>query len=94
MGDQRLAPAALSPGRDPVPTVQETGWAPRTSLDGCGKSRPYGVRAPDCPARSESLYRIRYPGRLIILIHFYIMLIERIIERSLYLSICLFRFMN
>jgi hypothetical protein len=34
---QRHAPAALYPGKDPVPIVQE---APRAGLDKCGKSRP------------------------------------------------------
>jgi hypothetical protein len=33
-----------------------------TGLDRCGKSRPTGIRSPDLPARSESLYRLRYPG--------------------------------
>ena len=28
---------------------------PRTGLDGCGRSRPTGIRSPDRPARSESL---------------------------------------
>ena len=27
-GGQRHAPAALPPGKDPVPVVQEAGWAP------------------------------------------------------------------
>ena len=37
---------------------------PRASLDGCGKSGPpTGIRSPDRPARSESLYRLSYPGR-------------------------------
>jgi hypothetical protein len=35
---------------------------PRDSLDGCGISRPTGIRSPDHPARSESLYRLSYPG--------------------------------
>ena len=30
----------------------------RTNLDGCGKSRPNGVRSPDRLTRSESLYRL------------------------------------
>jgi hypothetical protein len=34
-------------------------WA---GLEGCGKSRPHRFRSPDRPARSESLYRPRYPG--------------------------------
>jgi hypothetical protein len=35
---------------------------PRASLDGCGKLSPTGIRSPDRPARSESLYRLSYPG--------------------------------
>jgi hypothetical protein len=39
------------------------GWAgPRAGLDECGKSHTIGIRSPDRPARSESLYRLRYPG--------------------------------
>ena len=34
----------------------------RTVLDRCGKSRPTGIRSPDRPARSQSLYRLRYPA--------------------------------
>jgi hypothetical protein len=36
---------------------------PRTGLDRRGKSRPpTGVRSSDRPARSQSLYRLRYPA--------------------------------
>jgi hypothetical protein len=35
---------------------------PGAGLDKCGKSRPTGIRSSDLPARSESLYRLRYPG--------------------------------
>jgi hypothetical protein len=35
---------------------------PGAGLDRCGKARPTGIRSPDLPARSESLYRLRYPG--------------------------------
>jgi len=36
----------------------------RAGLDGCGKSRtpPTGIRSADRPARSQSLYRLSYPG--------------------------------
>jgi hypothetical protein len=34
---------------------------PGTGLDICGNSRPTGIRSPDLQARSESLYRLRYP---------------------------------
>jgi hypothetical protein len=49
----------FTPGKDPVPILQEAGWAPglvRTS----GKSRPNRNSIPDCPARSQSLYRLSY----------------------------------
>ena len=41
------------------------GWVgPRAGLNGCGKFRPPppppGIRFPDRPTRSESLYRVRY----------------------------------
>jgi hypothetical protein len=32
----------------------------RAGLAGCGKSRPTGIRSPDLPARSESVYRLSY----------------------------------
>ena len=35
---------------------------PRAGLDMCGKSRPTGIRSPDRPACSQSLYRLRYPA--------------------------------
>ena len=39
------------------------GWVgPRARLDRCGKSRLTGVRSPDRPARSQSLYRLSYPA--------------------------------
>ena len=31
---------------------------PRAGLDRRGKSRPTGIRSPDRPARSESIYRL------------------------------------
>jgi hypothetical protein len=39
---------------------------PGAGLDRCGKSRPTGIRSPDLPTRSESLYRLRYPGSLVV----------------------------
>ena len=51
----------FTPGKDPVPIVQEAGWAPGPVWTG-GKSRPTGLRSPDRPARSQSLYRLSYPA--------------------------------
>ena len=51
----------FTPGKDPVPIVQEARWAPRPVWTG-GKSRPYRDSIPDRPARSQSLYRLSYPA--------------------------------
>ena len=47
----------FTPGKDPIPIVQEAGWAPGPVWTG-RKSRPTGIRSPDRPARSQSLYRL------------------------------------
>jgi len=59
MRGQPHAPAASIPKKDPVPILQEAGWAPGPVLTG-GKSRPHGDSIPDRPARSQSLYRLSY----------------------------------
>jgi hypothetical protein len=35
---------------------------PRAGLDGSENLAPTWIQSPDCPARSEPLYRLRYPG--------------------------------
>jgi len=45
------------PWKDPVPILQEAGWAPGLVWTG-GKSRPHRDSIPDRPARSQSLYRL------------------------------------
>jgi len=47
-------------GKDPVPILQEAGWVPGPVWTG-RKSRPNRDSIPDCPARSQSLYRLSYP---------------------------------
>jgi len=46
-------------GEDPVPTLQEAGWAPGLVWAG-GKCRSHRDSIPDRPARSQSLYRLSY----------------------------------
>jgi hypothetical protein len=62
VGGQRHAPAAFTPGQDPAPIVQKAGWAPGPVWIGADNLAPTGIRFPDLPARSESLYRLSYPG--------------------------------
>jgi len=49
----------FTPRKDPVPIVQEAGWASGSVWTG-GKSRPHRDSIPDRPARSQSLYRLSY----------------------------------
>ena len=58
----------FTPGKDPVPIVQEAGRAQGRS----GRAEnlaPTGIRSPDRPAR-KSLYRPSYPAHIIIIIAF------------------------
>ena len=52
----------FTPGKDPVPIVQEAGWAPGPVWTGAENLATTGIRSPDRPARSQSLYRLRYPA--------------------------------
>ena len=59
---QRHAPGRFTPRERPG-THCIGGWMdPRAGLERCGKSRSTGIRTPDRPARSESLYRLSYPA--------------------------------
>ena len=49
----------FNPEKDPVPVVQEAGWAPGLVWTGAENT---GIRSPDRPARSQSLYRLRHPA--------------------------------
>ena len=51
----------FTPGKSPVPIVQEAGWAPGPVRTG-GKPRPHRDSIPDRPARGQSLYRLSYPA--------------------------------
>jgi len=52
VGAQPHVPVASTPGKDPVPIVQEAGWAPGPAWTG-GKSRPHRDLIPNRPARSQ-----------------------------------------
>jgi hypothetical protein len=52
----------FTPGKDPVPIVQEAGWAPGPVWTGAENLAPTGIRSPDRPIRIQSLYRLSYPA--------------------------------
>jgi hypothetical protein len=45
--------------RDPIPTVQETGWTPGPVWTGAENLAPTGIRLPVRPARSRTVYATR-----------------------------------
>ena len=52
----------FNPGKDSVSIVQEVGWAPGPVWTGAENLALTGIRSPDRPARSQSLYRLSYCG--------------------------------
>jgi hypothetical protein len=54
----------FTPGKDPVPIVQEAGWAPRPVWTGVENLAPTGIRFPDRPAHGQSLYCLCYPAHI------------------------------
>jgi hypothetical protein len=55
-------PGRFIPGKVPVPIVKEAGWAPGPVWTCAKNQAPNGIRSADSPARSQSLYRLSYPG--------------------------------
>ena len=51
----------FTPRKDPVPILQETGWAPGPVWTG-GKTRPHRDSTRDRSARSQPLHRLSYPA--------------------------------
>jgi hypothetical protein len=55
-------PGRFTPGKEtPVDMVQEAEWALQPVLS-AENFAPTGIRSPDRPSRSESLYRLSHPG--------------------------------
>jgi hypothetical protein len=62
VGGQLHGPAALPPGQRPG-THCVGGWVgPRAVWTAAEDLAPTRIQSPNRPARSESLYRLRYPG--------------------------------
>ena len=52
------------PEKDPVPNVQEAGWAPETVWTGAENLAHTGIRYPGHSLCIESLCQLFYPGPL------------------------------
>jgi len=65
VGGQPHAPAAYTPGKDPVPILQEAGWTPGPVWTD-GKSRPHRDSIPNLPARSSVAIPTELPGPLLL----------------------------
>ena len=76
---QLHAPTALP---SPVTIVQEAGWAPGPVWKVAENLAPTGVRSPDRPARSESLYRLSYRGPHVLIVSLSYFEEEEIMIRS------------
>jgi len=61
VGGQAHAPTSSTPGKDPVPIVQEAGWASGPLWTGV-KSRPHRYSIPDRPTRSSVAIATELPG--------------------------------
>ena len=58
----------FAPGKDPVPILQEAGWAPGPVWTS-EKSDPHGDSIPDRPARSSVAVPTELPGPLNVKYH-------------------------
>ena len=65
--DVSVTPRPLfTPRKDPVPIVQEAGWALGPLWTGAENLAPTRIRFPDRPARTQSLYRLSYLAHILI----------------------------
>jgi hypothetical protein len=55
-------PGRFTPGKDPVPIVQEAGWASGLAWTCVKNCTPTGIRFPDRPVHTPSLYWLSYPA--------------------------------
>jgi len=82
----------LTPKKDPVPIVQEAGWAPGAVWTGAENLVPTEIQSSDRPVRSQSLYRLRYPAHVvmytllytIVSMYIYIVVIHTVLEQEIY----------
>ena len=66
VGGQCHAPAVLPPGKTRYPLYRRLGGPRGPVRTGAENLAPTGIRSPDRPARSESLYRLSHPSPTIL----------------------------
>ena len=64
LGGQHHAPAAFNPENTRYPLYRRLGGASEPAWIGAENLALSGIRFPDLPGRSESLYRLCHPGFL------------------------------
>ena len=79
-------PGRFTSGKDPVPFVEEAGWAPGPAWTGAENFAHTGIRSPDRPGRSESLYRLSY----YIYIYIYIQYMCVYTYTYVYIYVCMY----
>ena len=67
----------FTPGKDSVPIVQKVGWVPGPVWTGAENLAPTGIRSPDRPARSQSLYWLRYPAHHVSIMNLFFSFIRK-----------------
>jgi hypothetical protein len=58
----------FTPGKDPVPIVQEAGWAAGPVWTSAENLSPTEILSPDRQVRSQSLYRLNYSANSFLLV--------------------------
>jgi hypothetical protein len=61
-------PGRFTPRKDPVPIVQETGWAPGLVWMCAKNCTPNGIRSLDRPAHSQTLCRLSYLAHIMTIV--------------------------
>ena len=83
----------FTPGKDPVPILQEAGWAPGLVWTG-GKSRPHRDSIPDLPARSSVAIPTELPGPHKFIYNVFmmtdIMMLENVAQRHVCTHVCMY----
>jgi hypothetical protein len=72
-GWSRPRSGRFTPGKDPIPIEYETGWASELVWTGAENLAPTGIRSPDRPARSKSLYRLAVRPTMLIVTKYFVM---------------------